>query len=58
MLKDLQEFMQGKKRYFLILAQAIYSFLGAFGVIATTAGQDIAFSALIMALLAIEIKTK
>jgi len=58
MLNNLQDFMQGRKRYTLILAQAIYSFLGAFGVMTTTSSQDVAFVTLVMALLAIEIKTK
>ncbi len=58
MFSKLQHFMSGKKRYFMILAQAIYSFLGAFGVMTTTSSQDVAFVTLVMALLAIEIKTK
>jgi len=58
MLENLQNFMDGKKRYFLILAQAVYSFLGAFNVITTTGTQDVAFTVLVLAMLGMEINSK
>ena len=50
--------LNGKKRYILILTQAVYSFLQAFNIITTTANQDIAFTVLVLALLGLEIKSK
>jgi len=57
-MTNLLQKLEGKRRYLLILAQSVYSFLGAFNVITTTGTQDVAFTVLVLAMLGMEINSK